>query len=165
MANFDTSVYLDTRRTISVKADKDALGIADIVYEHLKDKFPVTNLETGVVYADYSSFFFTRYVVCEFVDLPPESSEQNKSSESSANCRIDIKIGQRASMMADILCCVAGLLVFWFLSSWFTSRSIIFLVLVALIIGLAAYGYFTLRKKDFGISEAEAITSAIREMF
>lgn len=170
MAEFDTSVNLEKMGEINVVTEMDAEAFETAVYKMLLTGKVISDLGCGRILVDWSVLMRNRYVLCDIYEQDaPDTGTDNQVLDSETDdkvpvrksYRIDIKAGEKASPICDIVYCALFLIGFWLLRNYFTMLNPLFLVLVVLDILFVAWLYFEPRRTKFGKAEAGIAVSEL----
>ena len=70
MAGFDSSIYMDTRESITINTDKDYSALTRQVFDSVTCGKKVSEIGGGRILADYSSWNRNRFIVCDICEIP-----------------------------------------------------------------------------------------------
>ena len=107
MTGFDSSIYLDTRESITINTDRDYDTLVREVFNSVTCGKKVSEIGGGRILADYSSWNRNRFIVCDICEIP---SEYRSNPDGAHEYRIDMDgnlndvkfIGERVVMAAGV---------------------------------------------------------------
>ncbi|MGN1233555.1 MAG: hypothetical protein ACI4UJ_08955 [Candidatus Cryptobacteroides sp.] len=161
MAGFDSSIYLDTRESITINTDNDYDTLARQVFDSVTGGKKVSEIGGGRILVDYSSWNRNRFIVCDVCEIP---TEYRSNPEGAHEYRIDIKSGEGSSMTGDAIAALIFLAAFWLAGKYFTLNSIVLLIAAIFLAIACAILLFVLPKmQKFGVAEAVEVANEVRK--
>lgn len=161
MAGFDSSIYMDTRESITINTDKDYSALTRQVFDSVTCGKKVSEIGGGRILADYSSWNRNRFIVCDICEIP---SEYRSNPEGAHEYRIDIRSGEGSSMTGDAIAALLFLASFWLAGKYFTLNNIVFLLAaIFLVIACSVLLFLLPKMQKFGIAEAAEVADEIRK--
>ena len=160
MTGFDSSIYLDTRESITINTDRDYDTLVREVFKSVTCGKKVSEIGGGRILADYSSWNRNRFIVCDICEIP---SEYRSNPDGAHEYRIDIRSGEGSSMAGDATAALIFLASFWLAGKYFTLNSIVLLITALFLAIACSVLLFVLPKmQKFGIAEAAEVAGEIR---